>query len=141
LDLLGRRVGLEGGEAFELLCATMRAAAARAHDNAALASDAQALDQAVASLVATTRRLQAVPEPVRRLANASTYLEAFGHVVAAWIWLEQALVAGEAPGAFYDGKRQACRWFFRSELPRTTAQFELLDRVDDTTLAMHDEWY
>ena len=67
--------------------------------------------------------------------------EAFGHVVAAWIWLEQALVAGGRPGAFYDGKRQACRWFYRCELPRTAAQFELLDRLDDTTLMMRDEWY
>ena len=87
------------------------------------------------------RALQAVAEPARRLANAAIYLEAFGHVVAAWIWLEQALVAGGRPGAFYDGKRQACRWFYRCELPRTAAQFELLDRLDDTTLMMRDEWY
>ena len=92
-------------------------------------------------LVATTRALQAVAEPARRLANAAIYLEAFGHVVAAWIWLEQALVAGGRPGAFYDGKRQACRWFYRCELPRTAAQFEMLDRLDDTTLTMRDEWY
>jgi butyryl-CoA dehydrogenase len=148
IDLLGRRVGLEGGEAFELLCATMRAAALRARSADALATgnpelvaQAEALDQAVARLAATTRTLAAVPETVRRLANASTYLEAFGHVVAAWIWLEQALTAGDRAGAFYDGKRQACRWFFRFELPRTAAQFELLDRVDDTTLEMRDEWY
>jgi butyryl-CoA dehydrogenase len=76
-----------------------------------------------------------------RLANAATYLEAFGHVVAAWIWLEQALAAGDRQGPFYDGKRQACRWFFRCELPRTTQQFEMLERVDDTALAMRDEWY
>ena len=55
--------------------------------------------------------------------------------------LEQTLTAGDRAGAFYDGKRQACRWFFRFELPRTAAQFELLDRVDDTTLEMRDEWF
>ena len=95
----------------------------------------------MARLAATTRTLASVREPVRRLANASTYLEVFGHVVAAWIWLEQTLAAGDRAGAFYDGKRQACRWFFRFELPRTAAQFEFLDRVDDTTLEMRDEWY
>jgi butyryl-CoA dehydrogenase len=75
------------------------------------------------------------------LANASVYLEAFGHVVVAWIWLEQALAAAPRTGAFYDGKRQACRYFFRWELPRTQAQFDLLARLDDTTLVMRDEWF
>jgi butyryl-CoA dehydrogenase len=75
------------------------------------------------------------------LANASVYLEAVGHVVVAWIWLEQALAAHGRPGDFYDGKRQACRYFFRWELPRTGPQFDLLASLDETTLAMRDEWF
>ena len=75
--------------AFALLCATMRAAVARARPaegalaaaNPELATHAETLDRAVARLVTTTRTLAAVPEPARRLANASIYLEAFGHVV------------------------------------------------------------
>ena len=151
LDLLGRRVGLSGGEGFELLCATIGSTIVRARSDAVggtralhngdLGAHADVLEAAVGRLVATTRALQAVAEPARRLANAAIYLEAFGHVVAAWIWLEQALVAGGRPDVFYDGKRQACRWFYRCELPRTAAQFELLDRLDDTTLMMRDEWY
>jgi alkylation response protein AidB-like acyl-CoA dehydrogenase len=151
IDLLGRRVGLSGGEGFELLCAAMTSTIAGARSHAAgvnqtesnpdLGAHADALEAAVGRLTETTRILQAVAEPARRLANAAIYLEAFGHVVAAWIWLEQAIAAGGRAGAFYDGKRQACRWFYRCELPRTRAQFELLDRVDDTTLAMRDEWY
>ena len=151
IDLLGRRVGLSGGEGFELLCAAMTStiAGARSHaagvnqteNNPDLDAHADALEAAVGRLTETTRILQAVAEPARRLANAAIYLEAFGHVVAAWIWLEQAIAAGGRAGEFYDGKRQACRWFYRCELPRTGAQFELLDRVDDTTLTMRDEWY
>ena len=53
------------------------------------------------------------------LANSVIYLEAFGHVVVAWIWLEQLLAANGRSGDFYDGKRQAARYFFRYELPRT----------------------
>lgn len=30
-------------------------------------------------------------------------------------------------GDFYDGKRLATRYFFHHELPKTTAQFDLLD--------------
>ena len=77
----------------------------------------------------------------RTLANATVYLEAFGHVVLAWIWLEQACAAHGKAGDFYDGKRQACRYFFRWELPRTGPQFDLLASLDDTTLAMRDDWF
>jgi butyryl-CoA dehydrogenase len=77
----------------------------------------------------------------RRPAIATAYLEAFGHVVLAWIWLEQARAAHGKAGDFYDGKRQACRYFFRWELPRTGPQFALLDSIDDTTLAMRDAWF
>ena len=52
---------------------------------------------------------------------------------------EAALVHNPFP--LYDGKRQACRYFFRWELPRTQPQFALLDSLDDTTLAMRDEWF
>ena len=61
--------------------------------------------------------------------------------MVAWIWLEQALAAQGRTGDFYDGKRQACRYFFRWELPRTGAQFALLDSLDDTTLAMREAWF
>jgi Acetyl-CoA dehydrogenase C-terminal like len=124
--------------------ARARAAAAGASASSPtrdLALHADALDAAVGRLAAVTRTLQAVTAPTLRLANAATYLEAFGHVVAAWIWLEQTLAASDHEGQFYDGKRQACRWFYRCELPRTAPQFDLLERVDDTALAMRDEWY
>ena len=39
-------------------------------------------------------------------------------------------------GDFYDGKRQAARYFFRYELPKTTPQLELLQSLDRTTLEM-----
>jgi hypothetical protein len=88
-----------------------------------------------------TRTLFAAGDPQRTLANATVYLEAFGHVVMAWIWLEQAIATHGREGGFYDGKRQACRYFFRWELPRTAAQFALLESLDDTTLAMRDAWF
>ena len=100
-----------------------------------------ALADALKRVARTTAALYAARDPERILANASAYLEAFGHVVLAWIWLGQALAAHGKPGEFYDGKRQACRYFYRWELPRTGPQFDLLDSLDDTTLAMRDAWF
>ena len=44
------------------------------------------------------------------LPNSAVYLEAFGHIVVAWIWLQQVLAADGRTGDFYDGKRQAARY-------------------------------
>jgi alkylation response protein AidB-like acyl-CoA dehydrogenase len=143
LDLLGRKVSMDGGRALERLGARMAAtiASARATGDDDLATWADALTDALRRVGRTTNALYAARDPERILCNASVYLEAFGHVVLAWTWLGQALAAHGKTGDFYDGKRQACRYFFRWELPRTGAQFALLDSLDDTTLAMRDAWF
>jgi hypothetical protein len=69
------------------------------------------------------------------------YLEAVGHVVVAWLWLEQFLAAGDQDGGLYAGKRHNTRYFFRFELPRTGAQFDLLDSLDTTTVDMAQDWF
>jgi hypothetical protein len=81
-------------------------------------------------------------------ANASVYLDMAGHTVVAWLWLRQALIAlaGLATatpddGDFYQGKLQACAYFFRWELPQTRAQAELLNSLDRTCLEMQDGWF
>ncbi len=96
---------------------------------------------------ATVRRLHAVGDLNVTLANATLFLEAFGHLVVAWQWLEQAMVAQAATPAsdadrdFYAGKLQAARYFLRWELPRIGPMLDLLDSIDTTTLDMRDEWF
>jgi len=143
LDLLGRKVSMSGGQALAFLGARIAATIDRARGtgDGELRRCADALEAAVERTLSVTRALYAAGDPQRTLANATVYLEAFGHVVLAWIWLEQAMAAHGHEGDFYDGKRQACRYFFRWELPRTAAQFALLESLDDTTLAMRDAWF
>ncbi|MEH0935495.1 acyl-CoA dehydrogenase [Micromonospora psammae] len=146
LDLLGRKVTMSGGAGLALLLETIGATVSRGWkaDGEAAALAAQ-LRGAMDRIAATTRRLWATGDPSLALANASAYLEAVGHVVIAWMWLEQLLVVeavtDAADAAFYAGKRQAARFFFRYELPRTTAWFDLLDSLDRTTLEMRDDWF
>jgi hypothetical protein len=75
------------------------------------------------------------------LANSALYLEAFGHVVIAWMWLEQVVAAEGQEAAFYEGKRQAARYFYRYELPKVGPQLDLLQCLDRTTLEMKDTWF
>ncbi|MFI0432148.1 MAG: acyl-CoA dehydrogenase [Candidatus Nanopelagicales bacterium] len=146
LDLLGRKVIAEGGAGLGALVGRMTATAERARTRAAEQPDAlgsadltgfaDALMAAAGRLATTTMTVWGSRDPALALANASAYLEAAGHVVVAWLWLEQVLAAAGREGAFYDGKRAAGAYFFRYELPKTGPLFDLLDRLDRTVLDM-----
>ncbi|WP_179404713.1 acyl-CoA dehydrogenase [Burkholderia guangdongensis] len=141
-DLLGRKVVQDDGAALraldERIVETIERAV-RAGGDARVAADA--LAQRWARVGDVTHRLWSAGDPRVTLANASVYLEAFGHVVVAWLWLEQMLAAHGRTGDFYDGKRAAAGFFFRWELPKVDAQFDLLASLDATTLDMRDAWF
>ncbi len=151
-DLLGRKVGADGGVALGALGARVTATIAEARGYASLAADAARVEAAWRHVLSVTGALGALGDAALRLANASAYLEAFGHAVVGWLWLEQALVAARALGAgnneltdrdaaFYHGKLQAFRWFTRWELPKVAAWLAVLDPVDPTCLEMQDAWF
>ncbi|MER6303608.1 acyl-CoA dehydrogenase [Kitasatospora sp. NPDC001539] len=142
LDLLGRKVVMDGGAGLRLLLDTLTATAERAEAAGGEAAElSAALRRAAERIGRTTAGLWATGDPAAALANASTYLEAVGHVVLAWIWLEQFLALGDGTDAFREGKRQAARYFFRVELPRTGPQFDLLDSLDRTAADCRPEWF
>jgi alkylation response protein AidB-like acyl-CoA dehydrogenase len=141
LDLLGRKAIMDGGSGLKLLGETVMATVARASGDPELAPYGEALAQAMGRIGVATATVWQDGDPERALANASTYLEAVGHAVLAWIWLEQALAAAGKRGDFYDGKRQAARYFFRWELPKIGPMLDLLVSKDDTNLAMQDAWF
>jgi alkylation response protein AidB-like acyl-CoA dehydrogenase len=137
LDLLGRKVTMQGGAGLTLLAETIRETVNRGQVSGGETSVmADALDDALGRLVQTTAKLWSQPDLDVALANASVYLEAAGHVVVAWIWLEQFLATAGRTEAFYDGKRVAARYFYRYELPKTGPQFDLLGALDRTTIEL-----
>ena len=142
LDLLGRKVVLDGGAGLAALLEAIGDTVRRGEAAGGEAADLAArLDSAAQRVAAVTAHLWATGDPGLALANASVYLEAVGHVVVAWLWLEQWLVAEGRDGDFYDGKRQAARYFFGWELPKTGPQLDLLGSLDRTTLDMADAWF
>ncbi|MCF8163965.1 MAG: acyl-CoA dehydrogenase [Sulfuritalea sp.] len=143
IDLLGRKVVMNSGAAMKLLSEKIFHTLVRA-ESCQLTEHSRALGKRWKRLLNTTEILHDTNDLNVTLANASIYLEAFGHLVMSWIWLEQAITADKAQRddhAFYAGKRQACDWFFRWELPRVDAQLDLLDSLDKTTLNMQDDWF
>ncbi|MFJ8471237.1 acyl-CoA dehydrogenase [Kitasatospora sp. NPDC094011] len=142
LDLLGRKVVMDGGAGLRLLLDTLASTVARATAVGGEAAELAArLAQAADRTGRTTARLWSTGDPATALTNSSTYLEAVGHVVLAWIWLEQYLALPDRTDAFHEGKRQAARYFFRVELPCTGPQFDLLDSLDRTAADCRPEWF
>jgi alkylation response protein AidB-like acyl-CoA dehydrogenase len=147
LDLLGRKVPMQGGLALAGLFARMEETITAAQGSPLLAPQASALAAAIVNAGETTEQLlKAMPgNPELALANATLYLDSLGHVVVAWRWLAQAIAAESAlPAAtadkqdFYRGKLAACRYFFRYELPRIEPTLRLLRTLDDTALTIPD---
>ena len=141
LDLLGRKVVMQNGAAFQLFAGRVAATVGKAREHAGLADFAQALDARFQRLAEVTTILWSAGDPQRTLANASVYLEAFGHIAIAWTWLEQALAAENRQSDFHEGKRSAARYFFQWELPKVDAQLDLLASLDRTTLDMQDAYF
>jgi alkylation response protein AidB-like acyl-CoA dehydrogenase len=142
LDLLGRKVRQHGGAGLTALGVAIEQTVA---DAAALGGEAseqaKQLDTAWQRLTRVTGELLNSGDLEAAMANSVVYLEAFGHIVVAWIWLQQTVATHGCVGDFYDGKRQASRYFFRYELPKTSTQLDLLASLDHTTLAMRDGWF
>ncbi len=142
LDLLGRKMIMDSGAGLRVLAGAIGETVARAAEAGdAAAGYARELDAAVNRLTEATAAAWADGDPAVALANATAYLEAAGHIVVAWMWLEQLLAVGDREGAFYDGKRAAARYFFVYELPKTGAQLDLVAGRDRTTLDADPAWF
>jgi len=136
MDLLGRKVLMEEGRGLTLLAARMQATIAQAGLIAELAPHAAALGEALRHVGAATRSAWSTGNPIDALANAVPYLQAFGHTVLAWIWLDVALAsraeAGQRASAARTGRLAAARYFFHYELPRIGAWLKVVETRDRT---------
>jgi alkylation response protein AidB-like acyl-CoA dehydrogenase len=140
LDLLGRKVVMDGGAGLKLLASRIQATVERAGHDAALAEDAVALAGALQALGAATKAAWATGVPEEALANAVPYLQAFGHVVLAWVWLDLALAAAPAPAPRREGLRAAQRYFFAYELPKVQPWLSVVARREAVCRTLQPEW-
>jgi alkylation response protein AidB-like acyl-CoA dehydrogenase len=140
LDLLGRKVLMEEGRGLQLLAGRMTATIGRAHKHAALAPHAAQLALALQQVGAATQAAWSTGQPGEALANAVPYLQAFGHTVLAWIWLEVALAAlADAHDASNRGRLLSARYFFRYELPKIDAWLKVVESRDMTCADFPEE--
>jgi alkylation response protein AidB-like acyl-CoA dehydrogenase len=134
-DLLGRKVLMDGGKAWQLLMQRMAETSSRALKITQLSENAKALDKAVHAVNDATKAAWFTANPNEALANAVPYMQAFGHVVVAWIWLDVA--------TFNIAKNSintpANTYFYNYELPKIEAWLNVVKTRDLTCANMTEE--
>jgi butyryl-CoA dehydrogenase len=154
LDLLGRKVLMDNGRGLRLWVARVQATAMQAQHWVALLrtsrpADLNGLEQAAPALISALTRVQHATHaawadeatPTEALANAVPYMQAFGHVVLAWLWLDvacaiwssiQAQSTNPLPCvALSDeamGRLCAAAYFFDYELPKIGAWLNVVEQ-------------
>lgn len=147
IDLLGRKVEMLEGRAFQLYLLEVARTISDAGKRPELLPMASQLEEAVERLKSVTASLLNVAEQQGRekfLADATLYLELFGIVAIAWQWLLQGLSIqkglaekrSRSEEHFYRGKLATLRFFFEYELPKTLALAKRLRNPDGLTVSM-----
>lgn len=135
IDLVGRKI-LQDGSGLPVLGRLILQAARAAAAIPGLERHATALSTAWRSVTDTIEILLA-GERGPALDNATPFLQAFGHVVVAWLWLDQAVAAAALveDRDLADGKLHACRFFFECELPKVDALLAFVASRSDVASA------
>jgi len=145
LDLLGRKVTMENGQALQLLTAAISATIAEAAESDVLKPSADALQTEVRRVGTALKHLAQYAQAgdaERYLADATVFMEMAGYVVIAWQWLKMAVAAERCLAAedfkkqtraFYEGKVHTMQFFFRYELPHAAACAKTLESEGQLT--------
>ena len=139
-DLLGRKVRMQNGAGLKLLAQTLNTTIQKALAYPRLSAHANQLAGALAEVGAATKAAWAGENADEALANAVPYMQAFGHMVVAWMWLDVACCI-EAGGpaqanARNAGRMGAAQYFFHYELPKIGAWLQVVRARDMTCAAM-----
>lgn len=168
LDLVGRKLGLDGGKPFKNLLAMMMECIAKAKSNSAVAELAADVEKAAQTLGATgayfatcyqTGNLKAP------IVKAYPFLNLFGNVALGWLHLWQAdlssqklqeivsaagidggdkkavygLTANSPEAAYYFGKIKGATYYIKNVLPEAFTLGKLIQNDDMSILEIPDE--
>ena len=139
LDLLGRKVLMEEGAGLKLLALTILATCDKAMALTEWTACAQSLKDALSKVSKATQLAWSTGQPQEALANAVPYLQAFGHLVLAWTWLDVVTSTQGKSSLAQVGREAACKYFFQYELPKIDAWLHVVSSRDMTCANLPEE--
>jgi len=136
LDLIGRKLSQNNGQAIQDLFASVKEALTTAEGLERTAPIAARIAPALARLEATAAHMTATmqSDPMTGSAHAFSFLEAVGDMVMGWMLLWRANLAASALKAgakekdqsFYEGQIMSAEFFSRNMLPVTLGRMEVI---------------
>ncbi|BAV66153.1 acyl-CoA dehydrogenase C-terminal domain-containing protein [Sphingobium cloacae] len=149
MDLVGRKLPMNGGRAMQAFLKIVSGEIAEAKGNERLAGFAEALEKAVQQLQAATMWLMqnAMKNPDNAGAAAHHYMHILGIVATGLMWLRMAkaaaelLGAGEGDARFLEAKLVTARFFAERIMPDAGALRRKIEGGADSLMALDPEMF
>lgn len=151
MDLLGRKVTMQSGKAWQMLVAEIGHTIQEAQANESLQAYSVACQEALDRLQKVLQYLQTYAikgEVEHYMADANLFMEYCGLLTVAWQWLKQGIIAEQAlrknempekQKDFYISKLETMKFYYKYELPKTTALAISLMHPEKITLKKERE--
>ncbi|MBI1180430.1 MAG: acyl-CoA dehydrogenase [Alphaproteobacteria bacterium] len=147
MDLVGRKLAMNGGRAVQKFFAEVTRFIAENKGTAELAPMMEALEKGLGRLQQATLWLMqnAMAKPDNAGAASSDYLRLMALVAMGWAWAQcaraavQKLAASPANPAFYEHKLITARFFFERMLPDTGSLLKKIESGADSLMALPAE--
>jgi len=139
MDLLGRKVLMEEGAGLKLLAGRILATCDKADSQTEWAANSKSLKEALNKVNKATVQAWSTGQPQEALANAVPYLQAFGHLVLAWTWLDVVTSTSGTSSHAHAGRQAAAQYFFHYELPKLDAWLQVVSTRDMTCANLPEE--
>jgi hypothetical protein len=144
MDLVGRKLGMNGGRGTQAYLALLNGALADAKGDDRLAEIVAPLEKAIGDLQAATMWLlqNGMAKPDNAGAGATAYLHLMGIVALGHMWLLMAKVShaaldnGASDTKFYKAKLITARYYAQRFLPDTAALRAKLEAGSEAMMAM-----
>jgi butyryl-CoA dehydrogenase len=151
-DILGRKISMKNGKAFQLYINEVEKTIAEAKNYPELEKQIKALESAVQLMKDLTALLLAKKAQITNeafLADAVLYLDFMSQIAIAWQWLKLMTAAAKAlkgqasdqDKAFYQGKIYTGRYFYDYELTKIHSLAIRLSSDDKVTVEMASEYF
>lgn len=150
MDLLGRKVAMQGGAAVRALMIEIGNTSTEAEGCTSLKDIVEKVQEVQNEVIAATMHLGAIGmsgQVHQYICNATAYLEMFSQLLMGWQHLKQAIVAQKALDAgthdedFYRGKIETARFYANTALPYALTTARMLQSNEYTALNYKENWF
>lgn len=152
LDLLGRKITMDKGNAWRLLTEEINQSIEKAAEQEALLPYSQKLKDRLGSAQEVLKHLSGHASRgdfEHFLADATVFMEFLGNIVVGWLWLDIGAAALQAADTgkttyergFYREKLLCMRFYYNYELPKTVGLAEVLLNQEGLTLESPDSLF